>query len=153
MGYIPLNSAYTFCQGSLDIHWTELGRKYLIGLKKPKNGSLIHFFSLSDTDKNYFSVVEPAPNFVPDITGDHTLCLIPTYSTRVRNELTVEDLNTSNTIDYRTKALRGCTPTTIIDCSKYYDMYPLLSSDTRSTELLINSIWSCIIGNFDGSLV
>ncbi len=151
MGYIPSVSGLT-CVGELDVHWTELGRKYLIGLKKPKSGSMIYYFSLSDTDKNYFSIVEPTPNFIPDITGDHTLCLIPTYSTRVRNELTLDDLYSSNTIDYRTKALRDCIPITLIDCSKYYDMYPLLSSDTRSSEIFIDSIWSCIIGNFEGSL-
>lgn len=150
MGYISAFSSFT-CNNIIDVHWTELGRKYLMSFGAQRTRSQIYYFSLSDTDKNYINVQEPAPGFIPDLTGDHTLCLVPTASNRVRNELTVEGNTGNNVIDYRSKTLKAC-DTIRIDCSRYYDMYPLDASDLRSSEILVDSIWTCIISNFQGSL-
>ncbi len=151
MGYIPAFSSFT-CSNSIGVQWTALGRKYLMSFGSAER-SQIYYFSLSDTDKNYINTLEVQPDFIPNITGDMTSCLIPTASNRVRHELNVQGLSASTTtIDYRSKPLKACDVYTI-DCSRYYDMYPLSSSDTRSSEILGDSIWTCIIGNFGGSLV
>lgn len=149
MGYISNSSNINVCSGSMDINWTPLGRQYLMNFGVARNKSQIFYFSLADSDTNYFNFNEPAANFIPDLTGDHTLCLLPTADSNVRNPLTVDDLNPNNIIDYRTKGLKSCIP---LDCEKYYDMFPLLLSDTRSSDSVSN-IWDCIVGNFEGSLV
>lgn len=153
MGFLPASISGFTCVNDLSITWTDLGRKYLIS-RKEKERTLVYFFSLSDRDKDYTNVFEPESGFVPDLTGDHNRCLPATFSNIILNPIQVEgDVSSSvSIIDYRTKSLKTCIGGNGVDCSKYYDMYPLDSTDPRSSEVYGASIWECIIGDFMGTL-
>lgn len=147
MGYIKSISGFT-CTGDLTIAWTTIGREYLIGKKTPRDGCIIDSFSLSDSDRNYMSTLEPAPNFIPHVTGDQTPCLLPTSSMSIKHFIN-KNGDAGNTIDYRSKPLKKCASD---DCTKYYDIQPLEIIDPR-THNLVEVIWDCIVGDFDGLLI
>lgn len=155
MGYIVPDINDSVCSGNLTVYWTDIGRQYLLGIKKPKNGSIPYYFSLSDCDKNYINDLNIEKGFVPDLTGDHTVCLLPTVSDIVRNQIETITVSDDNIpiIDFRNKKMPLCTNiNNDVDCSYYYDMEVLNLSDPRTYELLGDSIWDCIIGDFEGTL-
>ncbi len=155
MGFLVSNDENTVCLGELTIFWTDIGKQYLLGAKKPKNGSIPYYFSLSDCDKNYLINVNLENGFVTDLTGNHNVCLLPTVSDITRNIIDAKPLNASNVvvIDYRNSNMPTCgINTNINDCSYYYDLYPLNTSDIRSSDLM-ESIWNCYVADFLGTLV
>ncbi len=151
MGYIVPNINDSICSGNLTVYWTDIGRQYLLGIKKPKLGAIPYYFSLSDCDKNYINNINIQSGFVPDLTGDHTVCLLPTASDIVRNQIETITVSDDNIpiLDFRNRKMLLCK---FFDCSYYYDIYPLDDSDPRSSEILGDSIWDCYVKDFDGTL-
>ena len=145
MGFLKSNGIV--CDGNITVFWTDIGREYLMGFKKPKDGAVPYYFSLADGDTNYLNQFEPQAGFIPDLTGNHNQCLLPTKDTIVRNQLTVE--NKLGKLIPLISNVRDCN---ISDCSEYFDMQPLDDTDSRVGQTLGDSIWDCIVGDFDGTL-
>lgn len=64
------------CTKPFTISWTKLGREYLIGKKQGrKSGITVRFFSLGDSDANYYTKSVLKSGLVPSITGVQNECI------------------------------------------------------------------------------
>lgn len=146
MGFLDSNGIS--CEGVLTVFWTPVGRKYLI--ERNKDGYTPTDFSLGDSDVNYINKFEPQAGFISDLGGFKNFCIIPTRATKIAYNIEVDNIN-NQLVPNSVLNIRSCVPT--IDCSLYYDMKQLDNTDSRSSEILGDSIWDCVVGDFEGSLV
>ncbi len=73
------------CTKDLLLSWTKVGREYLIGKKKGrKKGIRIVYFSLGDSDENYYVDDQLSTGFIPNITGNEHFCI----NGNLRNDIT-----------------------------------------------------------------
>lgn len=153
MGYIPA----TACNYTVNVYLTDLGREYLI--KGDTSKSTVKYFTLGDSDTNYLVAKTdnaegyrniPEIDFIPALGGDVEGCLKVTKAVEIKSRISVTgSTDTDNIIFYNTTAkIKTCAAiiNNPIDCSSYADEIALES------EVLVDTIWECLVENFNGTL-
>jgi hypothetical protein len=153
MGYIPA----TACNFTIEVYLTELGREYLV--KKDTTRSTVKYFTLGDSDANYLIAKKdnsegyrniPELDFLPGLSGTLNPCFNATRVRSVKHRLTyTSDTTQENTVFLNTKArIKTCGQIidNPIDCSTYSSEIAL------DSEVLADTIWECLVENFDGTL-
>jgi hypothetical protein len=94
MGYTP-NDSYlsgVTCTDTIYVSWTKIGREYLIGSRaNRKAGLTVSYFTLGDSDMNYLNTAEIINGFIPNVTGEDTLCLNGTSTDDITYKVNLND--------------------------------------------------------------
>lgn len=176
MGFIKEDNIIDWCDMNLNIYWTDIGKKYLYGGKNGrKTGIRATYFSLGDSDTNYNvsdnPILELPHNFVPDISGFESNCLLGTKHNFINNHINFLSANLIKTkkyyinlIDNTNQSTNSCNindliykifynGSNIFINDKIYSVYTAKNIDFRTKLDAEDYINKNIINNIDASFV